>query len=240
MITNQPHSAAIVTGASSGIGLAIARALLDEGYVVYGFGRTFREDAPKHPHFHALNIDLRDTVAVRRTVSDLPKEPTLSLLVNAAGVAYYGPHETLSPEAIHDMLAVNVEAPLLLTNLLLRDLKHCGGTILNVSSVTAKQSANTHGCAYGATKAALSAFSSSLFEECRKHNVRVITLHPDLTDTELYRNADFTPRDEADYRLTPEEVAGAALQALNARDGLVVTDITLRPQRNGIVRKEVH
>lgn len=240
MSNNQPHSAAIVTGASSGIGLAIARTLLAEGYVVYGLGRTFREDAPKHPHFHALKVDLRDTAALRLVISGLPKEPMLSLLVNAAGIAYYGPHETLSPEEIHDMLAVNVEAPLLLTNLLLRDLKHCGGTILNVSSVTAKQSANTHGCVYGATKAALSAFSASLFEECRKHNVRVITLHPDLTDTDLYRNADFTPRDEAEYRLTPEEVANAALQALNTRDGLVVTDITLRPQRNGIVRKETH
>lgn len=228
---------ALVTGASSGIGLAIARALLDKGYHVYGIGRSFGDDAPTHPHFHALRLDLRNTDALVQAVKELPKEPGISLLVNAAGVAYYGPHETLSPSAIHDMVSVNVEAPLLLTNLLLRDLKHNEGTVLNVSSVTAKHTANTHGCAYGATKAALTSFSQSLFEECRKHGVRVITLHPDLTDTDLYRNADFTPRPEADYCLAPEEVAAAAMEAITARPGLVVTDITLRPQRNGIRRR---
>ncbi len=228
---------ALVTGASSGIGLAIAHSLLDKGYMVYGIGRSFGEDTPTHPYFHALCIDMRDTHALTKAVKGLPTEPGISLLVNAAGVAYYGPHETLSPTAIHDMISVNVEAPLLLTNLLLRDLKCHGGTILNVSSVTAKSISNTHGCAYGATKAALTSFSQSLFEECRKYGVRVITLHPDLTDTNLYRNADFTPRSHADYCLTPEEVADAAMEAIFARTGLVVTDITLRPQRNGIQRR---
>lgn len=226
---------ALVTGATSGIGRAIADRLLAEGCTVYGVGRN-EDGAPSHDHFHLLKLDLTDTAEIERAVK--PIASSISLLVNAAGVAYYGPHETLSPQAIAEMTAVNVAAPMSLASLLLPHLRECAGTILNVSSVTARSNSNTHGCAYGATKAALTNFSESLFEEVRKHGVRVITIHPDLTDTALYRNADFTPQDDPQYRLTAEEVADCAVSALSSRDGMVVTDITVRPQRNGIHRRK--
>ena len=234
-MTDSMNSSAIalVTGATSGIGRAIAQRLLTEGFTVYGIGRN-PAAAPVHPSFHMLSVDLTDAVAAENAVR--PIAGKLSLLVNAAGVAYYGPHEALSPSAIAEMVDVNVKAPLLLTNIVLPHLRECAGTIVNISSVTAKQGNNTHGCAYGATKAAMSNFSESLFAECRKHGVRVITLHPDLTDTALYRNADFTPVDDPEYSLQADEVADFAWQAISARDGLVVTDITVRPQRNGIKR----
>jgi len=236
---------ALVTGASSGIGRAIAEKLVKEGYEVYGIGRNFTDDTAAEsqriadsapaPKMHRLVYDLTDTKRLPNYLKENVKGK-LSLLVNCAGAAYYGPHETLSPAAIHEMVTVNVEVPLLLTNRYLRDLRD-GGTIVNVSSVTAKQNNNSFGCAYGATKAAVSHFSEALFEETRKSGVRVITVHPDLTDTNLYRNADFTPAADADCVLTAEEVADAVLTALKARDGLVVSDITLRPQKNRIVRK---
>ena len=78
--------------------------------------------------------------------------------------------------------------------------------------------------------------AEALFEETRKSGVRIITIHPDLTDTNLYRNADFRPADDPACVLTAEEVAEAVLGAVRTRDGLVVSDITLRPQKNRIVR----
>ena len=75
-------------------------------------------------------------------------------------------------------------------------------------------------------------------EEKRKQGVRIITIHPDLTDTDLYRHADFRPGTSADTVLSPEEVADAVIWAVNQRDGLVVGDITLRPQRLQIKRDE--
>ncbi|MBO4652892.1 MAG: SDR family NAD(P)-dependent oxidoreductase [Lachnospiraceae bacterium] len=236
--TSKPDTSsrtALVTGATSGIGRCIADRLLADGYTVYGIGRN-ESGAPSHGSFRFLPVDLTDTAAIEREIKPIASE--ITLLVNAAGTAYYGPHETIAPQAIAEMTAVNVAAPMILAALLLPHLRDCAGTILNVSSVTAKSSANTHGCAYGATKAALSSFSASLFEETRKHGVKVITIHPDLTDTALYRNADFTTKDDPQYRLTAEEVADCAMQALTARDGMVVTDITVRPQRNGIARRE--
>jgi len=225
---------ALVTGATSGIGRAIALKLLANGYTVYGIGRN-ESGAPTHENFHLLLVDLTDASAVERAVRPIAAE--LSLLVNSAGVAYYGPHESLTPQAIAEMTAVNVTAPMILANLLLPHLRTCAGTIINVSSVTARSSSNTHACAYGATKAALSSFSDSLFEEYRKHGVRVITIHPDLTDTNLYRNADFAPKNDPQYSLSAEEIADCVLLSLSTRSGMVVTSFTVRPQRNGIDRK---
>ena len=232
---NTENPTALVTGATSGIGRAIACRLLDEGFDVYGIGRD-EAKTPTHPKFHFLPADLADTASVTKAVASIAGP--VSVLVNAAGVAYYGLHETISPAQIAEMVAVNVTAPLTLSNLLLRQLKEAQGTIINISSVTAKRGTNTHGCAYGATKAALSNFSESLFEECRKSGLRVITIHPDLTDTALYRNADFTPDPAPDCSLTADEVAQAVWEAYSARSGMVVTDITLRPQRNAIRRKQ--
>ncbi len=226
---------ALVTGATSGIGRAIAEVLLANDFTVYGIGRN-ADGAPKHGNFHYLAVNLADSASVAGLPDLLPS--TVDLLVNAAGVAYYGPHETVSPAAIHEMVAVNLEAPMILTSLLLPMLKEVKGTIVNISSVTAKHYNNTHGCAYGATKAGLTSFADSLFEECRKTGVRVITIHPDLTDTGLYRNADFTPVPDSDFSLTAQEIADFTWRLLSARDGLVVTDFTVRPQRNGIQRKD--
>lgn len=151
-------------------------------------------------------------------------------------MGYFGPHEQVNPDKIHEMVAVNIEAPMIIAGLLLRDMKKNGGIIINISSVTAKKS-NTYGCAYGATKAALTSFGESLFDEARKYGVKVVNIHPDMTQSQFYRNADFTSCDEPEARLTPEEVAQCVMGVIHMREGAVVTDITIKPQRHGIKRK---
>ena len=84
--------------------------------------------------------------------------------------------------------------------------------------MTAKQS-SPHGCAYAATKAGLSSFGKSLFEEARKYGVKVTTIHPDMTDTNLYRDADFTCGEEPESYLLPDEVAKAVAYVLDQREG---------------------
>ena len=108
--------------------------------------------------------------------------------------------------------------------------------MINISSVTAGSS-NPHGCAYGATKAGLSSFSRSLFDEARKYGVKVVTISPDMTQTNLYRNANFKESDDIQSYLMPQEVAKAVEFVLSQRDGLVISDITLKPQIHRIGRK---
>ena len=191
--------------------------------------------------FHPIVCDLLDTKKLQSVVASLQKEwkqekRTLTLLVNNAGTAYYGLHEELRPEGISEMVRVNLEVPMLLTQQLLRTLKQNHGTIINISSVTAIGS-NPHGVAYGVTKAGLLSFSRSLFDETRKYGVRVTAILPDMTDTELYRHADFTADPAMDAHLEPTDVADAVEYALTTRAGTCVPEIILRPQLHRIKKK---
>lgn len=223
--------AAIVTGASSGIGCSISRMLVLKGYVVFGIGRNFmREEYHIDSSlFHAVECDITDTDRLIKHVKDIMADYEVELLVNNAGVGYYGLHEEINANAIKEMVRVNLEAPMILTQVLLRTLKRNSGYIINISSVTAQKS-NPHGCAYGATKAGLRSFAHSLFDEARKYGVKVINIEPDMTKTNLYRKASFCQGEEEESYLMPEEVADAVRYAIEARDGMVISDITLKPQ----------
>lgn len=234
---NMKKEAAIVTGASSGIGYAVSRKLSALGYEVFGFGRDFGKAAWKETdNVHPIVCDVLDTDKLCACVRQIASQHQVRVLVNNAGVGYYGLHEELNPDKIKKLVRTNLEAPMILTQQLLRHLKQTAGYVINISSVTAGQS-NPHGCAYGAAKAGLTSFSHSLFDEARKYNVKVVTISPDMTQTNLYRNADFREGDETDSYLLPEDVAGAVEWILEQREGVIVTDITLRPQIHRIKRK---
>ena len=233
------NKAAIVTGASSGIGAAISARLCEMGYEV--FGSSFAEqfpDAADNPLFHAVVCDLLDTEKMLKLVRGIAAEATVTLLVNNAGSAYYGLHEELSPKKIQEMVRTDLEVPMILSQQLLRGFKKNKGCIVNIASVTAQQS-NPHGCAYGAVKAGLASFSRSLFDEARKYGVRVAVVSPDMTKTELYRNADFTVGEETESYLLPQDVAEAVAYIVGQREGVAVSEVTLRPQYHRIRRKPV-
>lgn len=236
------NKSAIVTGASSGIGLAISQVLCDLEYEVYGFGRDFTKDetvsfVEQSAGFHPVVCDLLNTQELCDAVKKTVKETQVCVLVNAAGVGYYGLHEELNIKQIQTLVRTNLEVPLILTNRLLRVLKKNKGYIINISSITAKQS-SPHGCAYAATKAGLTNFGNSLFEEARKYGVKVTSIHPDMTATNLYRDADFTCESEPESYLEPEEVADMVRYILSLRDGMTVPEITIRPQLHRIRRKQ--
>ena len=229
--------AAIVTGASSGIGYAISRKLNTLGYEIFGFGRDFgKTEWKEEDYMHPIVCDVLDTEKLCAFVKQIAAQYQVRILVNNAGVGYYGLHEELSPGKIKELVRTNLETPMILTQQLLRHLKKNAGYVINISSVTAVQS-NPHGCAYGATKAGLSSFSHSLFDEARKYGVKVVTICPDMTQTNLYRNADFREGDEVESYLLPEDVAGAVEFVLHQREGVIVTDISLKPQIHRIKRK---
>ncbi len=242
-MTQQKHQSAIVTGASSGIGFAISRKLVEAGYQVFGIGKNFARPeiqewcrALPAGLFRSIELDLTDTAALSTTMHYILASSDVKLLVNNAGAAYYGLHEEVSPAKISEMVRINLEVPMILTQLLLRHFKKNCGCILNISSVTAS-CVNPHGAAYGATKAGLSSFARSLFEEARKYGVRVITIAPDMTDTRLYRNANFETDTDRDAFLDPEDVAEMVLFALAQPAHVDITELTVRPQKHKIARK---
>ena len=207
-----------------------------EETAVQGSGAADRDGG-----FHPIVCDLRDTTRFPEMLAALRREwkqqgYALSVLVNNAGTAYYGLHEQLASEEISEMVRVNLEVPLLLTQQLLPLLRENRGAVIQIASVTAIAS-SPHGAAYAATKAGLLSFGRSLFDEVRKHGVRVTTILPDMTDTQLYRHADFGTDPAMDAHLAPQDVADAVAFSLRAREGTCVPEILLRPQLHRIRRK---
>lgn len=228
---------AILTGASRGIGLSAAKRLIDLGYRVYGISRCFQDTSFIHENFIPIECDVQDTDKLIKAIEYIQdKEASIDLLVNNAGIGVFGPHEQLKVKDIQAMLRTNLEAPIVLVRLLLRDIKKSHGTIISISSVTAKK-ISTHGCAYAASKAGLSHFLDSLFEEVRKYGVKVTTIHPDITKSSFYDELDFTYEEGPDTVLFDEQIADAVEYVLGNADNLVVNDITIRPQKNRIRRK---
>lgn len=228
----------LLTGASSGIGLATALRLSREGYEVFGIGRTFNESLSYPENFHRFSCDITDTKALAKTLQDISNrmlQPSPDILIHSAGIGLYGLQETLKSSDLQQLIRTNLEAPILITTEFLSFMKQRkSGHIIFLSSVTAKKN-NTYGCAYGATKAGLLSFANSLFEEARKNNIKITTLLPDMTQTNLYRNADFTAGEAA--CLFPEDIADTISYVLSCGEHVNVTELTIQPQKHRIQKK---
>lgn len=229
----------LLTGASSGIGLATGLQLAEKGYQIYGIGRNFDETIVYPDNFHCYSCDITDFNALRNTLQLIRKQsgqPAPDILIHCAGVGFYGLQETVPSKDLQALLRTNLEAPILLTTELLSYMKQRkSGHIIFVSSVTARKN-NPHGCTYGATKAGLLSFANSLFDEVRKNGIKVTTLLPDMTETNLYRNADFTADPTA--CLFAKDIADTIVYLLNHQEHLNITELTIQPQKHRIMKKE--
>jgi short-subunit dehydrogenase len=221
---------ALITGASSGIGLACVKALLARDYKVYGMARDFTKAAIYHDNFIPIIIDLSQE-------KNYPPIPNLALLIHAAGVGHFGPHESLSIKQIEEMITLNLTAPLLLSRHYLRELKKEEGFIFNINSISGIEPA-LFGASYGATKAGLSHFGTSLFKEARKSGLKVININPDITKTAFFDNLHFQESDDALAYIEPNDIAEIICDVLKQRAGTVITDITIQPQKFQIKKKK--
>ncbi|MDX9744874.1 MAG: SDR family oxidoreductase, partial [Arcobacteraceae bacterium] len=163
----------IVTGYSSGIGEAICEKLEVHGYEII-----------------KLNARLEDSKNVEKEVKEILKTIDIDFLINCAGVGIFEPHEELNTKQIEKLIAINLTAPILLSNLVLRSLKKTKGNIINITSIEATRHSK-FSALYTATKSGLRDFSLSLFEEVRKSGVKVTSINPDMTMTPFFDTLQF-------------------------------------------------
>ncbi|WP_455757419.1 SDR family NAD(P)-dependent oxidoreductase [Sulfurimonas sp.] len=228
---------AVVTGASSGIGKEIALRLLSLGYGVIGISRNIKNEDFNDEKFSSLQADLSDESSTLLACANLKKQ-NISLLINCAGIGRFEPHEELSPHAITKMTFLNLSAPMLLTNSLLRSLKQNDGYLININSIEAIRASKFAGV-YSATKAGLKAFSDSLFEETRKSGLSITNINPDMTQTNFYDELRFETSKKEDEKLLSSDIADAVEHILKMRKGAVVSDYTIRSLRFGISKKSL-
>ena len=227
---------AVVTGASKGIGREISLRLLHLGYSVIGISRTIEND-DSLKNFLPLQADLSKESQLKKVCEILKKED-ITILVNSAGFGRFEPHEELNTQTILDMTFLNLIAPMLITNALLRDLKKNDGYLININSIEAIKSSKFAGV-YSATKAGLKTFGDSLFEETRKSGLSITNINPDMTQSTFYDELRFTTSQKEDEKLLTSDIADAVEHILSMRKGAVVSDYTIRSLKFGISKKKL-
>ena len=226
---------AIVTGASSGIGKAIALRLLDLEYKVIGISRSIKDADFNHPNFSAIQADLSNEENTLELCKKL-KRTSVHILINSAGFGRFEPHEELSTQTILDMTFLNLTSPMLLTNTLLRSLKNNDGYLININSIEALRASKFAGV-YSATKAGLKAFGDSLFEETRKSGLSITNINPDMTESSFYDDLRFETSKKENEKLLSSDIADALEHILKMRKGAVVSEYTVRSLNFGISKK---
>jgi NAD(P)-dependent dehydrogenase (short-subunit alcohol dehydrogenase family) len=184
----QTRPVAIVTGASAGIGQAIAPALAAAGYRVFGTYR--RPPATGSPGIEYLACDVTSDESVQAAVGEvLAKTGRIDLLVNNAGVGLFAGAEESSLEQAKSLFDVNLFGVIRMTKAVLPTMRRQGsGRIVNISSVMGLIPA-PFWALYAASKHALEGYSESLDHEIRGSGVRVVLVEPAYTRTSFEGNA---------------------------------------------------
>jgi short-subunit dehydrogenase len=226
---------ALITGASKGIGKAIAEELATRQtdlILVARSGSLLKEIAADLSNRYGIKadhlaIDLSDPVASIE-INDWLKQKgySVNILVNNAGYGLSGPFETYSAKENRDMMQVNMNVPVELTNLLIPELKkHPKSYILNIASAAAYQAVPGL-MVYAATKSFLLNFSRGLAFELKKTNISVSVVSPGGTDTDFANRAKVgskAVKAGEKLNMTPESVAKLAVNAMFARKIELIT-----------------
>jgi len=227
------NKSALVTGATKGIGRAIAESLIKAGARVT---ITARNEADIKTAVSQLNAiapgtatghvcDVRDYNQVKAVFADLDG---LDILINNAGVGIFASVESMSIEDFHAVLETNVfgvfycchEAIPLMN-------KRGGGYIINISSLAG---ANPHAemAAYNASKFGLNGFSEALMQEVRHDNIKVSYIMPGSVNTEFGGDE---PSDTKSWQLQPSDIAQVVMDLLEYPERALPSRIEIRPSR---------
>jgi NADP-dependent 3-hydroxy acid dehydrogenase YdfG len=235
---------ALVTGASSGIGEATARALAMAGaHVALAARRRERLDALAQElaktgvQVLVIAADLTQEAENRRIVAETEARfGRLDILVNNAGVMLLAPVEAANPADWRRMLELNVLGLMVSTQAALPGMRaRGGGHVVNISS-TAGRLPNANISGYSASKFGVFAFSESLRKEVYKDGIRVSVIEPGVVATELRDHIPHAATQKAlnawadsMRQLQPEDIANAALYCVTQPTHVNVNEILIRP-----------
>ena len=228
---------AVVTGATSGIGRAIAVALAADGYRVHAIGRHVGRLAALQAEIGEKGlvihrVDLADDVALAAVTDELAADGRLDVLVLAAGVHA---HQRVAEASLDDFDAIirtNLRVPFDLTRRLLPTLVATQGEVILINSTVGLRSGPGI-AAYGASKHALRAFADSLRDEVNRSGVRVLSLYVGRTATPMQAeiHADESRTYEPERLIQPADVAAMVVAAISIPRTAEVTELSIRPMQ---------
>ena len=229
---------AVVTGASAGLGLAFARALVAKGAQVFGLSRrpekleAIRDEIGDR--FHPLPCDVTDAVQVKRAFEAVKREAgRLDILINNAGLGKFGRVDELPVDHWTVQMETNLGGVFRCTReavplMKQQNAKHgFGGHIVNIASI-AGLIGNPQLSAYNATKFGLRGFSEALMKELREDNIKVTCICPGSVDTHF---ADVAGTRGAANPMRAEDIAETVIHVLEGPANYLISEVVMRPLR---------
>jgi short-subunit dehydrogenase len=220
----------LVTGASSGIGRAVAQGLLQQGHFVIGVSRDCRKFTRQMDNFSAVQLDLSQLNELAQRIQQLQQAfPNINAVVFCAGIGRFGSLEEFSYLQIEALMNLNFTSQVYLTKALLPALKSKANSDLIYIGSEAALKGSRKGSIYCASKFALRGFTQALREECGKSNVRVCLINPGMVKTAFFESLTFEPGDHDSNSISPEDVSTAVSYVLESRYQIVIDEINLSP-----------
>ena len=220
----------LVTGASSGIGRAVAQRLLQQGHTVIGVSRDCSKFTRQMANFSSVQLDLSRLNDIPPQIRQLQQQfPEIDAVVFSAGKGQFGSVEEFSYAQIEALMTINFTSPVFLTKALLPALKRKTHSDLIYIGSEAALKGSRKGALYCASKFALRGFTQALREECANSNVRVCLINPGMVKTPFFDQLNFEPGEHESNAILPDDVAAAVAYVLESRSQMVIDEINLSP-----------
>ncbi len=224
----------LVTGASSGIGLATSHLLLTNGYRVTGLSRRVNIPDLDDANFTALSLDLTDNREIERQIKQLSRTQSFDGLVHAAGYGKFGSIEQFSIKQIETAIQVNLTSALILCRALVPLFRRqASGHLIFIGSESA-HAAGRKGTLYSAAKFGLRGFCQALRDDCASDGIQVSLINPGMVRGPFFDDLDFSPGDLPANAIEPEQIADLILFMLDSNDNIVFDDLQLSPRLKSI------
>jgi 3-oxoacyl-[acyl-carrier protein] reductase len=227
---NLKNATALITGGSSGIGLAIAQSLLSAGARVAITGRDQKrlDEAARSTGARAIRADVSSEEDVKRTYREFFEGfGHLDILVNSAGFGLRRPLVEMDRAKFEAVFQTNVTGTMLMSREAARHfIERQSGNIVNLGSTAALRGA-ANGTAYYASKFAVRGMTECWRAELRQHNIRVILINPSEVLTNFASNAGFAQDDHNPTKLQAEDIGQIVKGALEMNDRGFTTELTV-------------
>lgn len=231
---NLSGKTALITGASSGIGLAVTRLLLSLHCRVIGIARDFDKLNLDKELFQSHSQDLVDLNKTSELIKQLCKENRFDYFIHCAGSGLFGSIEQFSVKQIDGFIKSNLTSALVLSHHIVPAMRRQkSGRIIFIGSESAI-SAGKKGVLYSSAKFGLRGLALSLREDCSKDGITVSLINPGMVRTPFFNQQNFAPAKNPDNAILAEDVADTILHILQSNPDIIFDEINLSPRNKSI------